>query len=333
MAKKRILKQINWCLQKAQDNLYNINNNKNQILMNINKWFSTIIVILIVSFLVILSSWILNIILQESKNTRLVFNMISTYAWAEWALEYALLKLKNHKNWFEDSVKYNTDYDSKLLFKDTSNFIFNKDQIIEYEIDNFATDYTWSINPWSFEIISLFFDSWSLIQVNSKNPNLNTSTSNIIKTNSFKFTWKKSWWIETVFTWNIIWNDVNWNTFWIVWTWQTNESFWTWYTDIIKSLWSKKYTETDTDFTNAQQINFEKWIDIWKFLNTYNNNYLIIYNSSPDKLDYNITSNEWFSLSKTSIITSSKIWNFKQNIQFTQDKSQIFEMLKYSLFN
>ncbi len=285
-------------------------------------WFSVIIAMLITAFLVILSSWILSLIVQESKNTRITFNTISTYAAAEWALEYAMLKLKNHQEWFQDKVVYNDDFDSKLLASDPNNIIFQKDQIIEYEINNYAKSYTWSIWVWNFEIIPLFFDSWSSMQINSKNPN--KGISNVLKTSFFK--------IENLngdITWNIIWNDTNWSTFWIVWTWWTSTSFGSWYS-VDNYLWAMKKVD---DSTSEIKIDFNTWSDIWKFLQDYENNYLIMYNSSSSPVTYHIESNKGFSLPNTTIIASSTIWDFKQNIEFSESKSKLFDMLKYSLFS
>ncbi|EKD66262.1 MAG: hypothetical protein ACD_49C00056G0017 [uncultured bacterium (gcode 4)] len=279
------------------------------------KWFSTIIAMLLTAFLIILSAWILFLVLQESKITRTVLNTVSTYAGAEWSLEYALLKIKNHEDWFSDSVN-NDDFDSNFL---ANNTVAAKNQIIWYDIYNSSSTYTWYIKSSWFEIIPLFYDKWSLIQTNSKNPNPNTS--DISKTLNFKFN------SDTWITWNIIWNNASWDTFWIV---GSGSSFGTGYT-VSSSIWlfKKTYENTSTDAIDFKLEN----IDIWTFLATYSNNYLIIYNHNLSDVSYTMESSNWFSLPNLEIISYSNIWDFKQNIKFTENKSKYFDILKYSLFN
>lgn len=283
------------------------------------KWFSTIVSILLTAFLIVLSSGVLFLVLRETSITRTAFNTISTYAWSEWALEYALLKIKNHSDWFQDKINKDDD-DSKILANNSSKINKNKDALISYEMFNFSKDYTSTILPQEFEIIPLFFDKWRLIQTNSKDPN--KQTSDIAKTLKFIF---NSW---TGITRNIIWNDSSWNSFWIVWT---GSIFWTWYS-ALESSWILKKTYSNSS-TDADDFVFDYNYDIGSFLSNYTDNYLIIYNNNSSSITYNLKSYEWFSTPKTEVISSSNIWDFKQNIRFQDDKSKYFDMLKYSLFN
>lgn len=279
------------------------------------KWFSTIVAMLLTAFLIILSSWILFLVLQESKITRTVFNTVSTYAGAEWSLEYALLKIKNHEEWFSDSINKD-DSDSNLL---ANNSVVAKNQIIWYDIYNSSSTYSGSIKSSWFEIIPLFYDRWDIIQTNSKNPNVNTS--NISKTLNFNFN-SNSW-----VTWNIIWNNATWDTFWIA---GTGSSFGTGYTVSTTSwIFKKTYENASTDAIDFKLEN----LDIWTFLNTYNNNYLIVYNHNLWDIDYSMESGDGFALPNLEIISHSNIWDFKQNLQFAENKSKYFDILKYSLFN
>lgn len=287
------------------------------------KWFSVIISVMITAFLIVVSSWILLLVVQESKNTRLVYNSISTYAWAIWAQEYALLKVKNHKEWFADKVEFSIDYDSKLLWLD-SDKITRKDALLSYEINNNSKLFSWTINSWEFEIIPLYFDIWEKISSNSLNPELNTSS--IIKTKSLKLIWDNN------FVWNIIWNDWSWTTFWMVGTWVANSSIWAWYS-VSQDNWSMKTISEDSlVFENSKTINLEN-IKIADFLEKYDDNYLIIYNISKNTINYSLESNEGFALPKLEIVSSSKIDKYKQNISFTEDKWKYLNILKYSIFN
>jgi len=292
--------------------------------MRNKRWFSVIISLLITAFLIILSSWILTIVVQENKNTRLVYNSISTYAWAEWANEYALLKIKNHEEWFEDSIaEIDNDYDVNILAKNINN-LTSKDPKIEYSIYNEDNEYTWSIKAWEFEIIPLFYDEWEKITTNSKNPN--KPSSNTIKTSSFKLSW--SW----NYLRNIIWNNpTTWISHWITWSWITWKIIWTGYVWLDYTEWFQKDLQDDTDVWSNTKKLYLTSKSIWDFLNENEDNYLVIY--SHDDIDYSIESIQWFTLPKLKIISTSRIQNFKQNLEFNEDKNKYFDALKYSIFS
>lgn len=286
-------------------------------------WFSVIIAMLMTAFLIVISAWILALMLQESKNTRLVSNTINTYAWAQWSLEYALLKAKNHREWFQDKIS-TEDSESKLLRKDEDSFKKNIDTTLEYEMRTFSQDYTWTLNPVQIDVIPLFFDNWKPNWTNTKNPN--PDSSDIIKTNEFSISWNK------LFVWNIVWNDNNWVTYWISWTWSVWKKIWCWaWSNIID--WKMKYITEYNWISWASEIKIIDNKDICEFLEDYSDNYLLITNASDDNLEYNIKSDNWFATPKTEIIASSSIWDFKQNILFNEDKSSLYEILKYSIVN
>lgn len=289
-----------------------------QNLINNKSGFSVIVAILITAFLTVLSSGILILVLQENNNSSIVYNTISTYAWAEWALEYALLKVKNHRDGFQDKIVSSTwsdaDRDSKLISLSWS--ASKKDVLLEYEMIANWTSYTWTIGSWAYEIIPLFFDSGTSMQINSKNPSL--WTSDIKKTTDISVN-SSSWLI-----WNIIGNDWSWATFWITWTWQAFNT---------SSSWSLKTTKDPNENTDYS-IDFDIFEpNIWWFLWKYESNYLILYNPQNNDVTYNLTSNEWFSFPRINILTTASVWDYTQNISFTQNKSEIFDLLKYSFFN
>lgn len=75
--------------------------------------------------------------------------------------------------------------------------------------------------------------------------------------------------------------------------------------------------------------------NIGTFLSTYENNYLILSNTSENTIHYRIidTTGTGFSLPVRSIIASSSVGKSRQNIEFQENRSWLFDMLKYSLFN
>lgn len=66
--------------------------------------FSTILALLLTGFLLTLSAGVLFLFLSESRTNQALFNGIGAYYAADGASEYALLKIKNHREGFEDSL-------------------------------------------------------------------------------------------------------------------------------------------------------------------------------------------------------------------------------------
>lgn len=287
-----------------------------------NKWFSTIIALLITAFLIVLSSGVLQIMVQESKNTRIVTSSITTFAWAEWALEYWLYKIKNHSEWFEDKIIYPDDGESKILVSDT--FEPRKSPILQYEMNNFKKSYSWTILPWDYEIIPLFFDSWALNGINSKSP----FTKNVNKTLNIKLS--TQWEI----VWNILWNDTDWISKWITWIGKNVPA--TFWTDSFStySTWSIKISEDDSwmwDWIKKESINWSK--DIRQFLTENEMNYLILFNPTESWIGFKLDSTDWFSSPNIEITWTSILWDYKQNIQFSEKRSSVYDILKYSIYS
>lgn len=176
--------------------------------------------------------------------------------------------------------------------------------------------YTGTIAQGGFEIIPLFYDDGARIQNTAKNPNKNTS--NIIKTSTFIVTQ------DGDINWNIIGNDSSGKTYGIAGTGSLMRSF------------------GNTPSANIQQ-GFEKRMDadimtagmksIAVFLNSYENNYLILSNTSANPTKYHISSPDGFALPVRSIAVSSTVGKSKQNIDFLENRSRLFDILKYSVFN
>lgn len=178
------------------------------------------------------------------------------------------------------------------------------------------TSYTGTIARGSFEIIPLFYDIGSQIQGSAKNPNKNTS--HILKTTTFIVT------PDGDINWNIIGNDSNGKTYG------------------ISGIGSSVKSFGNTSSANIQE-GFEKHMDtgimtagtgaINTFLTTYENNYLILSNISNSSVEYHISNSNGFTLPIRSISSSSTVGKSKQNIDFSENRSRLFDMLKYSVFS
>lgn len=278
-------------------------------------WFSTILAILMTAFLTILSAGILRIFLVENSINHFLFDGVSSYMGAEWALEYALLKGTNHREGFNDAIT-SDDTESELLR--LSDEFTNRKVRVSYTMDTFATTYSGVVNQGSFEIIPLFSDRGQLIQWSAKNPN--KDSSNLIKTTNFLVTLQ-----DGDLVWNIIANDNNGTTYGIVGTGSITQSFGD-STAAVNHIGFEKFHGTN-NIMKAQSR------EISWFLWAYENAYLVLSNTSAAPVHYRITSPVGFSLPTRSIIASSSVGKSKQNIEFHEDRSRLFDILKYSLFN
>ncbi len=72
--------------------------------------------------------------------------------------------------------------------------------------------------------------------------------------------------------------------------------------------------------------------NIGAFLGTYVENYLVLYNPSAVPMEYTISASTPFTLPKTQIVASGKLGDSIINLQMTEDKSRLYDILKYSLF-
>ncbi|MDD2891829.1 MAG: hypothetical protein PHQ95_02585 [Candidatus Gracilibacteria bacterium] len=274
--------------------------------------FSTIIAILITAFLTVLGAGMLNLFITENSMSHFLSDGISAYMSAEGALEYTLLKSSNHREGFSDTIT-DSDAESSLLQNPLSEI---KKTTISSTLRASDTSYTGSIIPGSFDIIPLFYDAGERIQDSSKNPNKNTS--DIIKTIDFVVTQNGD------INWNIIGNDTNGKTYGISGIGSSTKSFGNISSAVITQGVSKQM-DTNIMIANTKSIQ--------NFLNTYDNNYLILSNISSTPIQYHITSSNGFALPVRSISTSSTVGKSKQNIDFNENRSRLFDILKYSIFN
>lgn len=176
--------------------------------------FSTIIAILLTAFLTVLSAGILGLYITESKISHALFNGVSTYAAAEGALEYAMLKIKNHREGFKDAI---TRDDKEYYLLDNSSGLRAKEKVVEYTMDTYATAYTGSIEAGGFEVIPLFFDQGTAMQSQAKQPTSTTDT--VKKTDLFIVRPTAS------LVWNIVGNDASGETYGIVGKVDANQTF------------------------------------------------------------------------------------------------------------
>jgi len=277
-------------------------------IINNKSWFSVVVAILVSAFLIVISMWVLDLILGEQRITRTVSDTISTYAWAEGSLELALLWIMNHREGFFHSldISQKTDKNVNILAKDPEHLIEMKEQRIGYDMETQSKNYTGTALKDEFVIIPLFFDKDNEIN--------KPSTKNMEKTTGLDVV------IGNDVIWNIIGNNTEGDTLGLVGIGRINGS---------TTGKMKQVGVTNDNEGNKIGYSPTKWVS--EFMIENSDNYLILYSNAPI-FDYTIRSNNGFSLPKISVTASSQIDNFKQNILFVEDKSRIFDALKYSVF-
>lgn len=116
-------------------------------------WYSIIAAVLMVGFLLVLTTSTLNLVLQEMQDGKGRQDYIKAYAGAEGALELALFKMKQSGYWYDDDTFQN----SEILG------VGNKIPKLSYEFESKVTSYSWSLAAYESDIIPLFWldASWS----------------------------------------------------------------------------------------------------------------------------------------------------------------------------
>jgi len=129
-----------------------------------NSWYSVILALLMVWFMMILVVWVFRLVLVESKDTFAMENYLKAFAWAESSIELALLKAK--QNDYSINFEVSQDQNSwitKVLAEDRSNFFPTRDVKISYELNSASNSVEGDLDPWSFKIIPLFWN-WIFVK-------------------------------------------------------------------------------------------------------------------------------------------------------------------------
>ncbi len=261
-----------------------------------NWWYSVIIVLLIIGFLLFLWIWIFNLVLNDLKDNRAMWDNIKSYVWAESASELALLQIK--KNWYAyyDKLDHNINNRSIVLSDnplDISAFKSSKDVFISYDIWSKVNSYEWNLKSLEYDIVPLFYinDIWEQ-KIN-------------------KLTFSISTWNESDLAWNLIWSNT-----WLSWT-GTN------------TIWVKKTVSSNSFKYEKEDINTFLLSSNTNYLVLFNswNSWEIKYKIESPKTD------EYFSKPRTSIISSAQVWKYKQNLNVDLNNTEYLNILKYSIFS
>ncbi len=260
---------------------------------NNKQWYSVIIAMLLIGFLLVLTVTVLNLVLKEMRDNRAMWDSMKAFAWAETGKELALLKIKDQ--W------YGVDYElsewvneSKNILADASDFKKNRDVEVTYNInlkplenDLWKNQYSQVLAPGEYSIIPLFYQYDNNSIENTGNINLQSDSE-------------------------VVWNLLSGNNG-IAWVGNNLSGKW----KVVDNSWKS------TVKTLLQQ----------EFLNLYQDVYLILNNTSSEEKSFALTSSDKFSKPITNIISSGQVGNYRHNIETKYDNTEFLNMLKYAIFS
>jgi len=248
---------------------------------NNKKGFSVLMAIFFIGFLLVLVIGTFNLLIRDMNDNRWEWNYLKAYAWAEWAMELWLLKIKKEGYWIDKDL--NQSNSGILSFSGWNKKTYPK---ISYKMDIWVNTLTWQkIWPGKTVIIPLF-----------------SNNNYVTKPN---------------FTDNTSWNDIIWNIIWKKWWMSWSGSF-----DYSNSIYYKTASWT----YDTKTIEDFLWENTWSYLMLFNK-------SNSDTWTYNLSSSNNFSKPVWKVISSVKVWRYKQNIVTNIDNTEFLNMLKYSIFS
>lgn len=295
--------------------------------------FSTILALLLTGFLVTLAAGILFLFLSENRTNQSLFSGAAAYHASEGALEYALLKIKNHREGFQDYLGLRED-EGKVLAGNTS-----RNAQIGYEIVATGTSYTGTIAPDGFEIIPLFAEGGKVLKTEGGKPwkdprnplKLPTPAAfyNLVPTTDYEFSIMSG---DRV-VWNVIGNDTSGATYGI-----SGVLYSTIPNPIPAGIQAQQGVVSGSAFGNFRQYDrgvlSEKTKTVQEFSGEYGENYLVLHNPGTTAIRYSVRSRNStpFTLPKTQVLASGKVMDSVINLQMGEDRSRLYDILKYSLF-
>lgn len=263
-------------------------------MLDANKnWYSIIIAIFVIGFLLTLTTSILKLVLVEQNDNKGWYNYLKTYYATLWAWEYVMTKIK--ENWYGYYEKIGFDKDN--VISNILNYENDKNPLISYDVNSKVSLYDWELNPLSYDIFPLFYteksSSWVVLDM---------VLSSI------------EWDINEL-AWNIITKD-----WWLSWEWWFNSSK-EWFLKKLDSVWDFVIeSKTIWTFLDENRNNFN-------YLVLFNSSDA---STIKYKLDWKWW---FFTKPRTEIAVSSKLWSYKQNISIKYDNTDYLGMLKYSIYN
>jgi hypothetical protein len=307
--------------------------------------FSTILALLLTGFLVTLAAGVLFLFLSENKINQSLFTGTAAYHAAEGATEYALLKIKNHREWFADALVFGGQPGGDIMSYEGNRIgegKWPKAPRMGYEIISGGNSYSGSIDGGEFAVIPLFREKgltvatqWARDLKNPKKPP--SAFDAYIPVTGVRVS-ITSW---EGLTWNVIGNNTAGDTFGIsgkllgTITSSSPVSSIGCVASSCAAPVSVLEWSTLGDFRQySNGILSQSTRNVAGFLTGYRENYLILYNSKTNPVQYTLSApaGEEFTFPTTRIKSVGKVRDSLVGLELYEAKSSVYDILKYSLF-
>ncbi len=277
--------------------------------------FATILAVLLMAFLVIIGSGILFLFMAEHRTNRSLFDGLSAFAAAEAGTEYALLKIRNHREGFQDALSFEAP-EGRM---ETSAEI-RRPSAWDYEIRSFATFHTGTLAPGEMEIFPLFFDKGHAFSTTAgrtfKNPN--AGSSDVEETADFVLA------TDGEVSWNLVGSDDSGATSGLSGTGSAGRT--------VGNSPGAAVSEGVRRYDLSGETVFETQT-LGDFLSAYRDSYLVVTNPGTSDVKYSLQSSNGFAMPEIAVSAAGKSGKSVARLEFSENRSRHFDALRYSLFD
>lgn len=280
-----------------------------------------------ISVLLIIVTWVANIFINEMKLSRTLYDDTVANLSAEWVFEYAMLKVRNHREGFSDSLVA-SDPDGEMFRLETER---SKSLITGYRLETTSHDKTFTLPQNEHLILPLFSSSeWLIAGSNtSKKPEYNQG---VAKVKEFSITGNAG------MNWTIIAQSgsesIGLNGIGEIQT--TSLGTLRQRARDCYDINGNKLLNCSGDYAEALDYFYDTDMWVADFLARTNitDPYLMIYNPSSSQ-DIRIKSHvdTPFALPQITLEATAQKNDSLQVYRFQEDKSRYFETLKYGIYN
>ena len=318
-------------------------------LLTSRRGFSILMALWSTGVLLIIVVGMANVFLSEMRLSRLQYDSILSATQAEWAFEYAMLKIKNHRDGFADTM--NKSSPDALIFSGASP---RTDKVeIQYTIETQSTNIVFSGWNDNYTIFPLFVGKcqWYIDALGSCDPSAYTGITQVRNITELSTSWNPS-----DLSWSIVAMSGGENIS-IAWLWAIDGSE----VATMRLQWESCYDNwgiekpitinLNSDGSCPNPYNQASWGDTipylydltWstlQFLNssgkftttTIRDPYILIF-SSWGSANITLKTDTPFTLPELKVTTEARKGNALQSIRFTEDKSKYYDALKYGVYN
>lgn len=236
--------------------------------------YSTIISLLLVGFLLVMTTGIFRLVLKEMSDNTGIWNHIQAIAAAESGQELALKNIKDHWFGFSDTISHDIQPETLLLSKEGTtpdNFRKKKDVFFSTLYRSQSKKYQGEVAGYGQQVIPLFY----------KDKKETYKVEGILDLVTVS-------WDSQSLVWNVLWDNSG-----------------------ISGIGD--FTKTTLGSQKNISQTFSR-VSIEDFMTTGNEKYLVLYNTSSTSIGYSLTATENFTMPEIEIITSWEIGWYKQNV-------------------